>query len=40
MHELTITRYIGAPAARVWDVMANRMDEWWCPKPWRGVRQS
>ena len=35
MHELTITRYIDAPTDRVWDVMANRMEEWWCPKPWR-----
>jgi uncharacterized protein YndB with AHSA1/START domain len=35
MHELSITRYIDAPPAEVWDVMANRIEEWWCPKPWR-----
>jgi uncharacterized protein YndB with AHSA1/START domain len=35
MHELTITRYIDAPTDKVWDVMANRIEEWWCPKPWR-----
>lgn len=34
-NDLTITRLIDAPPARVWDVMANRIDEWWCPKPWR-----
>ncbi|MBB3861636.1 uncharacterized protein YndB with AHSA1/START domain [Novosphingobium hassiacum] len=34
MHELSITRYIDAPADKVWDVMANRQEEWWCPKPW------
>jgi uncharacterized protein YndB with AHSA1/START domain len=35
MHELSITRSIDAPPAEVWDVMANRIEEWWCPKPWR-----
>ena len=35
MHELTISRFIAAPPARVWDVMANRIEEWFCPKPWR-----
>jgi uncharacterized protein YndB with AHSA1/START domain len=34
-HELSITRYIAAPPARVWDVMVNRQEEWWCPAPWR-----
>jgi uncharacterized protein YndB with AHSA1/START domain len=33
--ELTITRYIDAAPDKVWDVMANRKAEWWCPKPWR-----
>ena len=35
MTELTITRFIAAPPAAVWDVMANRKSEWWCPLPWR-----
>ncbi len=35
MHELSITRFIAAPPAKVWDVMTNRIEEWWCPKPWR-----
>lgn len=35
MHELSITRYIDAPTEKVWDVLANRQEEWWCPKPWR-----
>lgn len=34
-HELSVTRYIDAQAAEVWDVMANRIEEWWCPRPWR-----
>lgn len=34
-NELSITRYIDAPIALVWDVMANRQEEWWCPRPWR-----
>ena len=37
MNELSITRFIAAPPARVWDVMTGRIDEWWCPKPWRAV---
>lgn len=35
MTELSITRYIAAPPEKVWDVMANRINEWWCPTPWR-----
>ena len=33
--ELSITRYIDAPPQKVWDVLVNRQEEWWCPKPWR-----
>lgn len=35
MYELSVTRLIAAPPAEVWDVLTNRMGEWWCPKPWR-----
>lgn len=35
MNELSVTTYIDAPPAKVWDVMTNRIEEWWCPKPWR-----
>jgi uncharacterized protein YndB with AHSA1/START domain len=34
-NELSITRTIDAPVAQVWDVMVNRQEEWWCPRPWR-----
>lgn len=34
MNELSITRTIAAPPEKVWDVMVNRQEEWWCPKPW------
>lgn len=38
--ELAVTRLIDAPPATVWQVMTDRMGEWWCPKPWRAeVRQ-
>ena len=45
MHELSVTRLIDAPPAKVWDAMVNRTNEWWCPAPWRaemdfGSRQS
>ena len=32
--ELSITRFIDAPPAAVWDVLVNRQEEWWCPAPW------
>lgn len=35
MRELSISRYIAAPPAKVWEVMVNRQEEWWCPKPWQ-----
>ena len=35
MYELSVTRLIDAPPARVWDAMVNRTNEWWCPRPWR-----
>src|SRR5262245_42928628 len=33
--ELSLTRHIDASPEVVWDVMTNRMEEWFCPKPWR-----
>jgi uncharacterized protein YndB with AHSA1/START domain len=35
--ELGVTRHIAAPPAKVWDVMTNRIEDWWCPKPWHAV---
>lgn len=35
MSELSVTRFIAAKPDKVWDVMVNRQEEWWCPKPWR-----
>jgi uncharacterized protein YndB with AHSA1/START domain len=34
-HELSVTRLINAPPAKVWDIMTNRIEDWWCPAPWR-----
>lgn len=33
--ELSVTRFIAAPPAKVWEAMTNRQEEWWCPVPWR-----
>jgi len=33
--ELSVTRFINASPEKVWGVMANRIEDWWCPKPWR-----
>lgn len=35
--ELSVTRYIDAPPEIVWDILANRQDEWFCPKPWQAT---
>jgi len=32
--ELSVSVFIDAPPAKVWDVMTNRQEEWWCPEPW------
>lgn len=32
--ELSVDIYIDAAPEKVWDVMTNRITEWWCPKPW------
>jgi uncharacterized protein YndB with AHSA1/START domain len=33
-NELSVTRFIAAPPEKVWQVMAERQEEWWCPVPW------
>jgi uncharacterized protein YndB with AHSA1/START domain len=33
-HDLSVERYIDAPPSRVWQIMTERIAEWWCPKPW------
>jgi len=35
MTELSVTRYIAAKPDKVWSIMVDRTEEWWCPKPWR-----
>ncbi len=35
LKELSVTTFIDAPPEKVWDVMVNRQEEWWCPAPWR-----
>lgn len=37
MHELSVSRFIAAPVEKVWEVMAHRQGEWFCPAPWRAV---
>ena len=34
-NELSVSRYIEAKPEMVWQVMTDRQEEWWCPKPWR-----
>lgn len=32
--ELSVDIYIDAPPQQVWQIMTERLTEWWCPKPW------
>jgi len=32
---LSVNRYIAASPAIVWQIMTERLSEWWCPKPWQ-----
>lgn len=32
--ELSVTRFIAAAPAKVWRIMTDRQEEWWCPVPW------
>lgn len=32
--ELSVTRLIDSPVATVWKIATERLQEWWCPKPW------
>jgi len=32
---LSVTRLIDAPVDTVWRVATERLEEWFCPKPWR-----
>ena len=34
-NELSVTRQIAARPEKVWEVMATRQGEWFCPAPWR-----
>lgn len=33
--ELSVERAIDAPVDRIWAIMTDRIEEWFCPKPWR-----
>ncbi len=32
---LSVTTYIEAPPETVWHALTARIEDWWCPKPWR-----
>lgn len=34
MHEQSVRRTINAAPTHVWQVMTDRLAEWWCPLPW------
>ncbi|MEW4467508.1 SRPBCC family protein [Parasphingorhabdus sp. JC815] len=34
-YELSVSRHIAAPPEKVWQIMTERMAQWWCPKPWQ-----
>lgn len=38
--ELSIEQRIAAPVERVWHVMTARLEEWFCPAPWRAEART
>lgn len=38
--ERSIERRIAAPVERVWHVMTARLEEWFCPAPWRAEART
>lgn len=34
-NELSVTTFINAPPDKVWHLMTEHMEDWWCPRPWR-----
>lgn len=38
--ELSVTRFIAAPPEKVWHAMTDRIEEWWCPRPWKAVYEQ
>ncbi len=34
LRELSVETFIDAPPEKVWEIMTERQEEWWCPKPW------
>ncbi|MFM9829580.1 MAG: SRPBCC domain-containing protein [Sphingomonas sp.] len=32
---MSVACHIGASPALVWQIMTERLTEWWCPKPWQ-----
>ncbi|WP_440979402.1 SRPBCC domain-containing protein [Sphingomonas pseudosanguinis] len=38
--ELSVERRIAAPVERVWHVMTARLEEWFCPAPWRAEART
>lgn len=34
LHELAVEIHIDAPPEKVWEIMTERQEEWWCPRPW------
>jgi uncharacterized protein YndB with AHSA1/START domain len=33
--ELSVDIFIDAPPEKVWALMTEQLEEWWCPRPWR-----
>lgn len=33
--ELSVSRSIAAAPDKVWRVLTERQEDWWCPKPWQ-----
>ena len=34
LHELSVSVHIAASPETCWKIWTERLEEWWCPKPW------
>lgn len=39
-HEMSVERFIAAPPEHVWRCWTERLDDWYCPRPWQARKRK